>query len=295
MTIFASRAEGGGAGSAASKALGAHALSLVVLGVAATAWVVVVSTHSTSLDHHGLGDLWERHSDSPAASGHTHASGHGSDVGIDGARGQVLAIVAGWGVMILAMMLPPALPMLQMLRKLVVRRRGPRLLVGLGGLSFVAVWTVVGMALIAGDSALHAVSAGQEWLTRAPYRVTGAVLMVAGAYQFSPLKNICLRACRSPRSFALAHWRGRRSAATEVSVLSGAYALSCVGCCWALMTISFAVGAVALPVMVVLALFMAAERLVGWGRHLVRPAGLALLVIGLVTVLGHGPTGLVAG
>ena len=67
--------------------------------------------------------------------------------------------------------------------------------------------------------------------------------------------------------------------------LSGAYALSCIGCCWALMLICFAVGTAALPVMVALALVMAAERLAPWGRRLVRPSGLVLIVLGAVTAL----------
>ncbi|MCM3487619.1 DUF2182 domain-containing protein, partial [Kocuria rosea] len=111
------------------------------------------------------------------------------------------------------------------------------------------------------------------------------VLIAAGIYQFTPLKDACLRGCRSPRSFVLAHWQGRRSSGTEITALSGAYALSCIGCCWALMLICFVVGAAALPAMVALSVVMAAERLVPWGRRLVRPTGLALIALGTATAL----------
>ena len=151
---------------------------------------------------------------------------------------------------------------------------------------------VVGTVLVAGDLGVREL-ASSGWLAIDPRWVTGAVLIGAGVYQFTPLKDLCLRGCRSPRSFVLAYWQGRRSSSAETFTLSGAYALSCIGCCWALMLICFTVGTAALPAMVALSVVMAAERLVSWGRRLVRPAGFALIFLGIATALlpaiSHSP------
>ena len=80
----------------------------------------------------------------------------------------------------------------------------------------------------------------------------------------------------------------------EAATVTGAYAVSCAGCCWALMAVSFAVGAAALPVMVVLAVLMAAERLVRRGRRLVRPVGVVTVALGIAVLLDLLPAGLPA-
>ncbi len=195
-----------------------------------------------------------------------------------------LIAVGGWALMVVAMMLPPALPLLQTLRRLVSRQPDPWRLTVLGAMTFVGAWTVVGTAVVAGDLGVRAL-AERSWPGTDPRWATAGVLVLAGVYQFTPLKELCLRGCRSPRSFVLTHWQGQRSSGAETVALSGAYALSCIGCCWALMLICFAVGAAALPVMVALALVMAAERLVPWGHRLVRPSGLVLIALGAVTAL----------
>jgi len=199
------------------------------------------------------------------------------------------AQLAGWVVMVVAMMLAPALPMLGVLRVLAARRRVPGLLVLVGGVAFVAVWTLVGALLLASADAVRAGIAAVPWLAAHPAVVAGTVVTAAGAYQFAPWKDACLTACRSPRGFAARYWHGPHPL-TDAATLAGAYALSCVGCCVALMGVAVAVGgaggAVALPVMVVLAVVMAAERLLPGGRRLVRPTGAALLGAGVLLVAG---------
>lgn len=263
-----------------------RALALAVLVLAAAAWIAVALTHGTSLDHQALGGLLPDAGPSQDPGGHSHAA-HTPD---NGAAAAMLLVLGGWSLMVVAMMFPPALPLLQTMRSLVGRRRHSLVLLTVGALAFLAVWTAVGAVMIGGDAGLHAIVEGQSWAAENPRFITGAVLAAAGLYQFTPLKRACLRACRSPRSFALAYWRGRRGPAVEVATVSAAYAVSCVGCCWALMAISLAVGAAALPAMVVLAVVMAAERLVSWGRRLVAPVGLALLALGALTALGLLPT-----
>lgn len=256
---------------------------LVLLGAAAVAWVALVLSHSgdgsSFLDHERLAGP-----DAHGAAGlhHEHHPA-GADVGDLVTPGVV--VLAGWSVMVLAMMVPPALPMLTMVRQLVARRRNPWLLFGAGLGAFASAWIAVGAALVVGDAILHRTTADLAPSWHISNLVPGLVLAGAGVYQFTPLKNACLQACRSPRGFALAHWQGRRTPATEVMTVTGAYALSCIGCCWALMAISFAVGVAALPVMVALAVLMAGERLVPWGRRLVQPAGVLLVVLGAATCL----------
>jgi predicted metal-binding membrane protein len=191
--------------------------------------------------------------------------------------------ILAWIVMVLAMMLPPALPMLDTVRRLVSAHRRPGLLLLAGGTAFVGVWTAAGAVLLAADALLRAL-----WPHPSPV-AAGVVLAAAGTYQLTPWKDACLRACRTPRGFAIAHWRGVRPAWVETATVTGAYGLACAGCCWALMAVSLAVAAAALPVMVALAVLMAAERLTRSGRLLAAPAGAALLVLAAATFLDISP------
>jgi predicted metal-binding membrane protein len=194
--------------------------------------------------------------------------------------GAPVRVLTGWIIMIVAMMLPSALPMLRVVRALVARRSNRTLLLGVASGTFVGVWSLAGIAMVAGDTALHDVIESIGWSNRQSSLVVGLTLIGAGSFQFSSLKRACLRACRTPRGFALQYWRGQRPAWQEASIVTGAYARSCVGCCWALMALSFAVGMTALPVMVALSVFMTLERMTSWGDQLVRPLGMFLIAVG---------------
>jgi predicted metal-binding membrane protein len=261
-------------------------LALLVLAAAAVAWLILVFAHagasSSPFDHSQLGGSSAEHS-----GGAEHHSG-GAEHRREG------LVLVGWSVMVVAMMLPPALPLLLMVRRLVGRQPHTVMLTAMAAGAFLLAWIVVGAVLVAGDTALHALTADGTTESWHPL-ITGAVFLGAGMYQVSPLKKWCLRACRSPRSFALAHWRGYHGPTVEVLAVTSSYALSCIGCCWALMALCFAVGQAALPVMVVLAVLMAAERLVSWGQRLVLPAGLVLMILGAAIALRLLPAGLVTG
>lgn len=257
-------------------------LVLVVLLVAATAWAALAATHGSS-GHPATGHAAVPEPVIPGPHTHHSDSAAGGSTPPDPLIGTVLSLGA-WTIMVVAMMLPPALPLLQTIRRLVSRQPDPWRLTTLSAMTFIGAWTVVGVVVVVGDLGVQAL-AERNWPDADPRWLTASVLVGAGVYQFTPLKDLCLRGCRSPRSFVLAHWQGRRSSGAETVTLSGAYALSCIGCCWALMLLCFAVGAATLPVMVALTVVMAAERLVPWGRRLVRPAGLVLIVLGAVTAL----------
>jgi predicted metal-binding membrane protein len=212
----------------------------------------------------------------PAAAG----VGHAHEVG--GASPG--AIIGGWTVMVVAMMLPPALPLV---RSLVALDDG-RLRLPMAGIgAVVAVWLATGAVLFglaAGLSGL--IDLAPTGRTRDV--AIGAALMVAGGYQFTPLRAACLTACRTPRWFVLRYWHGY-SALRETLRIGAAYGVACVGCCWALMVVCVVGGAAALPSMVAFTALMAVERLTRRGRRTARAAGWALLVAGACAVLGVLP------
>lgn len=236
-------------------------LTTALLALAAAAWVAVVLTH-------GAGE-------------HAH--------GVHEAAGDPAPIrLAGWTLMVIAMMLPPALPLAGVLAALLSGRPSPvpRLAVALA--AFVAVWVVTGAMLLAGADLVAGV-VGPQHRTHA----AGVVVLVAGLYQFTPLKNACLTACRSPRWFALRFWSGR-GVTRDAATVAGAYGISCVGCCWALMLLCLGTGAFALPVMVMLAVVMAAERLVRGGRPVAWVTGVVLALGGAALLTGVLPPSLAA-
>ncbi|GAA2486601.1 DUF2182 domain-containing protein [Winogradskya humida] len=189
------------------------------------------------------------------------------------------ATLTGWVVMVVAMMLPTALPLFDLLRRF---NQGIWLAMSV----YVGVWTAAGAVLVSLNLAVSDRLQSWTWIWEHPHAPLGAALMLAGAYQFSSWKDRCLTACRSPRGIAMLHWRGVRPAWQEAAVVSGVYAASCVGCCWLLMATGLLTGAGSLAAMAVLAAVMAAERLTRHGRVLVRPAGAAALIIGASLLLG---------
>lgn len=186
--------------------------------------------------------------------------------------------LGGWAVMVGAMMLPPTVPLVRTLRALDDgRARLPLLGVG----AVVGLWLVVGAVLVALAAGLTAVLPATP---RAHEVTAGVALVAAGGYQFTSLKSACLSACRTPRWFVLRYWHGR-SPVAETLRLGGAYAVACVGCCWALMALCVVGGATALPAMVALTALMAVERLTPRGRRAARTAGWLLLVAGAAALL----------
>jgi predicted metal-binding membrane protein len=193
----------------------------------------------------------------------------------------MLLFVAGWMLMTMAMMLPTSLPLVALFRGLLGRRPDRVRLVGLLVLGYVSVWTVFGFAVHAGDAVLHVLVASQAWLSARADAITAVTLVGAGVYQFTPLKFHCLDRCRSPMAFIVGHWRGRRPA-SEAFGLGVSHGLFCVGCCWSLMLLMFAMGMGSLGWMLVLGATMAVEKNMPWGRRLSAPLGAVLLGCGLV-------------
>jgi predicted metal-binding membrane protein len=192
----------------------------------------------------------------------------------------VLVMVAGWTLMIVAMMLPTSLPLVAVFHRLTRRREDHALLVGLLLAGYLGMWTAFGVVVHVGDALLHAAVARSAWLEAHAWAMGAGILVLAGLYQFTPLKYACLERCRSPLSFVTEHWRGRH-AWTQAFRLGVRHGLFCIGCCWSLMLLMFAVGAGNLGWMLVLGAVMAVEKNLPWGRRVSAPVGVALLGGGL--------------
>ena len=187
-----------------------------------------------------------------------------------------LLYVGGWMLMCAAMMLPTTFPLLEIFRRLTARRAERRRLMALLVAGYLGAWAAFGLAAHALDLALHAIAERSLWLTFNGWVLGGAVLAVAGLFQFSALKYRCLEKCRAPLGFALAHWRGgyAPSDALKLGLHHGIY---CVGCCWALMLLMFVVGTGNVGWMLLLGAVMAVEKNLSWGRRLSPVLGVGLL------------------
>jgi predicted metal-binding membrane protein len=197
-----------------------------------------------------------------------------------------LFFVASWTVMTVAMMLPTSLPLIATLHAFARERSDRLLLVSLTVLGYLIVWIFFGALVLAGYLSWQWLLASSAWLAERVPAGAPLLLLLAGAFQFSSLKYKCLEKCRSPFSFVIEHWQGRREhwQALRLGIDHGVF---CVGCCWALMLLMFAVGAGNLVWMLVLALLMAVEKNVRWGRRLSAPVGVALLAWGAILLGFH--------
>jgi predicted metal-binding membrane protein len=169
------------------------------------------------------------------------------------------ASVLMWTAMMLAMMVPAALPVVTVFSRLdrsVGMRNAhadPALFAG----GYLAVWVAFGVAATVVQWLLHRSDYLEGHLLALP-AVPGAILLIAtGLYQFSPFKSACLAHCQNPLSFLLANWR---DGATGALAMGATHGLHCLGCCWMLMLLMFAYGVMSAAAMAALTLFVVAER-----------------------------------
>jgi|SRR5579862_363010 len=188
----------------------------------------------------------------------------------------VLLHAAAWVLMIAAMMLPTAFPLLAMFRRITGARPDAGRLATLVLLGFFLAWFAFGVVAHAADAALRWTAARDVWFMTHGWMIGAAVLAGAGIFQWSALKYRCLDQCRTPFTFVGARWHGRAPArdALRIGLDHGVF---CVGCCWALMLLMFVVGTGSVAWMLALAAVMAAEKNLPWGRRLRTPLGIGLL------------------
>jgi predicted metal-binding membrane protein len=189
-----------------------------------------------------------------------------------------IAFVVSWGIMMTAMMLPSALPMIRLYgatqRRQTDSSSGPP--VAVFTLVYLAVWAASGLPVYLAHTGLMALP------PRAFAYGVAAALLVAGVFQLSPLKQSCLRACRSPLGFLLGHWRAGLLGSLA---LGWRHALYCLGCCWALMVVLVAAGAMGLAWVLLVTAAVAAEKLLPSGESIARATGGALLLLGISVAL----------
>ena len=195
------------------------------------------------------------------------------------------SFVVTWGVMMAAMMLPSALPMMLLYRTVSGKLRcaGERAIPPLAFASvYLAVWLVVGMPVYAAGVIVARVAQHSAGTERAlPYCVA-AVLLAAGAYQLSSFKRDCLRKCKSPLQFLTERWRSGYAATLGIAV---SHSLYCIGCCAALMTILVVAGAMSFVWVVVISVLVFAEKILPYGERTARLTGVALLALGAAVIV----------
>jgi len=208
----------------------------------------------------------------------------GMDAGPGTDPGALGFYVSAWVVMMAAMMFPSIAPMVSMYA---VVDRGKRAAAGngagrgatsafVGG--YLLTWTAFGLlayGLFELVRSLHIEAFA--WDRDGPY-VAGALIAVAALYQLAPLKNACLSRCRNPLGFVITSWRDGRLGAVVMGIHHGGW---CVGCCWALMAALFAVGVMSTAWMVLIALLIAAEKLLPWERAVNGAIAAILLVLAI--------------
>ena len=189
----------------------------------------------------------------------------------------------GWVLMIVAMMLPSSVPLVLTFRALVGRRQRPAILVMLLLLGYLAIWTAFGLGAWLLDRGIHAAVDAVPWLAQHPQVIIGSTLLVAGLWQFSPIRDRCLDECRSPLGFVMNRWRGlaERREALTMGIAHGAF---CIGCCWSLMLVMFGVGLGSATAMLLLGGLTAVEKNLPWGRRLTHPLGVALVLAAVYSV-----------
>ena len=178
--------------------------------------------------------------------------------------------------MLTAMMLPTTLPLLQRFQVMVSARTDREAWSVCSSLDTCSPGPSLELAAHGLDLSLHLVVRRAAWLTSHAWLVGAAVLLIAGAFQFTDLKYRCLERCRTPLGFIVKHWHGVRPR-YEAFRLGLDHGVFCVGCCWAIMLLMFVVGTGNVGWMLVLGAVMALEKNAPWGRKLSEPLGAALI------------------
>ena len=192
-----------------------------------------------------------------------------------------IAVFIMWAVMMAAMMLPSATPMASVFATL-NERRGESARTAAFVAGYVALWVAFGAAATAAQWALQRMGLLSPMIVSVSPALSGALLIIAGVFQFTPLKQACLRACRSPLGFLLTDWRDGLSGAAQMGVRHGLY---CLGCCWALMALLFVGGAMNLLWIAALTLLVAMEKLAPKGEALAKALGVLMIAVGAVRLI----------
>ena len=195
--------------------------------------------------------------------------------------GEIAGLALMWIVMMIAMMVPSVAPVILLFAGVSRRRRAqgvPAAPVSVFLLGYLLAW--IGYAVLAAllQSALHSAALLSPAMASVSPMLGGGILILAGLYQWAPLKGACLSHCRSPLGFFSTEWREGVAGALRMGFRHGSY---CVGCCWALMALLFVAGVMNLVWVAAIAVFVLAEKVLPQGRLLGRITGAVLAGYGL--------------
>jgi predicted metal-binding membrane protein len=205
----------------------------------------------------------------------------GMDAGPGTELGDLGWFAVSWLVMMAAMMLPAAAPMVAAY----ARRPAPAGATAAFAAGYLGAWAVAGLLAYAVVDVVRSLDPAFLAWDRAGRYVAAAVIAGAGVYQLAGAKRAFLRRCRARRAFLAEGWRPGHLGAARMGLEHGGF---CVGCCWALMAALFALGWMSLVWMVVVAILIVAERLLPWGRAARLGVALTLVVLGVAVALAPG-------
>jgi len=196
------------------------------------------------------------------------------------ATSDVAALFVMWVVMMVGMMLPSAAPMILLVAGTHRRQGGPYAQTRTAAFAagYLVAWIEFSLAAALTQAALHAGALMSPSMATQSSRVSGAIFLAAGMYQWLPLKHACLLHCRSPLHFLSEHWREGISGAFTLGLQHG---LFCIGCCWVLMALLFAAGVMNLAWVAAIGGLVLVEKIVKHGPLAGRVAGVLFAVWGL--------------
>jgi predicted metal-binding membrane protein len=188
-----------------------------------------------------------------------------------------------WAVMMVGMMSAAAAPVLLLFAELQARRTegGAAMATLLFGLGYITIWLGFSASAALAQWALHEAALLSATMAASSPRLGGAILIFAGAYQLTPAKRTCLKHCQSPVGFLMSNWREGAGGAFRMGLRHGGY---CLGCCWALMSVLFAVGVMNLAWVAVLSAFILLEKLGVIGGRMSRVGSAILVVCGVLFI-----------
>jgi predicted metal-binding membrane protein len=194
-------------------------------------------------------------------------------------------IFAMWWVMMIAMMLPSATPMLLLFARINRKEKAgdrPYVPTGIFAAGYLTAWGGFSVVTTALQWLLEQLGLLSSMMVATSYWLGGAILLLAGLWQFTPIKGACLRHCRSPLSFLVQSWQRGSLGAFRMGLEHGAY---CLGCCWFLMGLLFFGGIMNLFWIAGLAIYVLLEKVVPQGQWLGRGIGAAAAVVGLLMLV----------
>jgi predicted metal-binding membrane protein len=190
-----------------------------------------------------------------------------------------VSFLVAWVAMMAAMMFPAVVPMVRLYSRAAAKGQVAPVTIFVG--AYVVLWALVGIpAYFAWRRIDEPLMEGSSWAGR----VAGAVAIGAGLYQLTPLKSVCLRHCRSPLSFLLRHGKNL-DRPVGAFIAGGRHGMYCVGCCWMLMALLIAFGAMQLAWMLIFAVLILLEKDAPFGEQLARVTGVVLIILGVVLVI----------